>query len=134
LHAFSDSKKQPEEINLRSKLQNKETPLGSKSNQKYIDGIKGRPAKKCYILNKRLRFKGWKVQGKYVNGVLETLKADKTLKKRYGIDYKKLTANNTEEMEPVKGVAVNFRPTPMSRFEVNLGTENNQWKCAIEKV
>src|SRR6266566_1553268 len=95
---------------LGSKLQNEEASLSSKSNQKCIDSIKGYPVKKCYILNKRLRLEGWKVQGKHVNGVLEIFEADKTLKKRYGTAYKELTAGNTEDTEPVKGAAVSYRP------------------------
>src|SRR6266566_1304043 len=94
-----------------SKLQNEEAPSGSRSNQKCIDGIKGHPVKKCYILNKRLRLEGWKVQGKHINSVLETLETDEILKKRYGTTYKELTAGNTEDTEPVKDTTVNYRPT-----------------------
>src|SRR6266699_3218141 len=94
-----------------SKLQNEEASLSSRSNQKCIDGIKGHPAKKCYIFNKRLRSEGWKVQGKYANGVFEALEADETFKKRYRTAYKELTAGNTEDTEPVKGTAVSYRPT-----------------------
>jgi len=59
-----------------SKLQNEEAPSSSRSNQKYIDGTKGHPVKKCYILNKRLHPEGWKVQGKHANSVLEAFEAD----------------------------------------------------------
>jgi len=95
---------------LGSKLQNEEAPSSSRSNQKCIDSTKSHPAKKYYILNKRLRPEGWKVQGKHANGVLEALEADETLKKRYGTAYKKLTAGNTEDTEPIKGATVNYRP------------------------
>src|SRR6266566_2613921 len=99
-----------------SKLQNEEAPSGSRSNQKCIDSTKGHPAKKCYILNKRLRPESWQVQRKYANGVFETLKADETFKKQYNTAYKELTAGNTEETEPVKRAAVSYRPalTPVT--------------------
>jgi len=100
-----------------SKLQNEKTPSSSRSNQKYIDNTKGHTPKKCYILNKRIRPEGWKVQKKHANGVLEALEADKTLKKRYGTAYKELTAGNTEETEPVKNATVNYRPA--STFVTN---------------
>ena len=96
-----------------SKLQNEEASSSSKSNQKCIDGIKGHPAKKCYILNKRIQPEGWKVQRKHAKGVLEAFEADKTLKKRYGTAYKELTAGNTEETEPVKDTMINYRPAPI---------------------
>ncbi|SRR6266566_6434460 len=102
---------------------NEEAFLSSKSNQKYIDGTKGHPAKKCYIFNKRLCLKGWKVQGKHVNGVLEAFEADETFKKRYGIAYKELTAGNTEDMEPVKDVAVNYRPALTLETDLYIPTD-----------
>ena len=38
------------------------------------------------------------------------MEGDETFKKRYGTTYKKLTAGNTEDTEPVKGAAVSYRP------------------------
>ena len=95
-----------------SKLQNEEASSGSRSNEKCIDGMKGHTVKKCYILNKRLRLEGYKIQGKYGKSILEALEANETFKKRYGTAYKELTVGNTEETEPVKGVAVSYRPAP----------------------
>src|SRR6266566_5867808 len=99
----------------RSHYQDEEAPSSSRSNEKCIDGMKGHTVKKCYILNKRLRPEGYKIQGKYSKSILEALEANETLKKRYGPAYKELTASNMEERtdtDYTKGTAVSYRPVP----------------------
>jgi len=103
----------------RLRYQDEKAPSNSRSNEKCIDGIKGYTAKKCYILNKRLRSEDYKIQRKYSKNILEALETNETLKKRYGTAYKKLTAGNTKERtdtDYTKSTTVSYRlvPTPVT--------------------